>query len=84
MPRRQRIPKDANTTAAKLVQAVTGSEPVNGEDLIGDPATRAKFLEAKRQYAAKRTRPKPLVIYLNGRRVVVPREIPSTVVLRQV
>ena len=46
MATRKRLP-DPNATAVRLVEAVTGSEPVKGEDLIGDEDLRRKFIEAK-------------------------------------
>jgi hypothetical protein len=59
MPKKQPKP-DAISTIVALVNAATDSEPVlRGEDLIGDPETRRKFLEAKRK-AAKKTKAKPL------------------------
>lgn len=49
MPKRPSPPKDANQTATKLVRKATGTGKVNAEILIGDPALRAKFREAKRK-----------------------------------
>ena len=46
MPKKQPKP-DASQLAVALVNAATDSGPVRGEDLIGDPETRRKFLEAK-------------------------------------
>lgn len=46
MPRRKRLP-DPNKTAVRLVEAVTESESVKGEDLIGDEELKRKFIEAK-------------------------------------
>jgi hypothetical protein len=48
--KRQRLP-DPNANAVRLVEAVTGSEPVKGEDLIGDEDLRRKFIEAKKRAA---------------------------------
>ena len=39
---------DVNNTAADLARQVTGTEPVRGEDLFGDPRHREVFLRAKR------------------------------------
>lgn len=46
MPRHK---PDANQIAVALVNAATDSEPVKGEDLIGDPDLRRRFVEAKRK-----------------------------------
>lgn len=52
MPKKQSKP-DASQLAVALVNAATDSGPVRGEDLIGDPETRRKFLEAKNEAAKK-------------------------------
>ena len=52
MPKKQPKP-DASQLAVALVNAATDSEPVRGEDLIGDPETRRKFIEAKRGISKK-------------------------------
>lgn len=38
---------DPHTVIARAVECATDTEPVRGEDLIGDPETRRKFLETK-------------------------------------
>lgn len=44
---------DANQTAYALVQAITGADPVKGEDLLGSPELRKQLLEAKAADAAR-------------------------------
>lgn len=56
MPKSQPKP-DVISTVVAHVLAATDSEPIRGEDLIGDPETRRKFLEAKQQ-ADKKPKPK--------------------------
>lgn len=58
MPKKQPKP-DANQLVAALVNAATDSEPVRGEDLIGDPDTRRKFLEAKQQEGRRQKKRRP-------------------------
>lgn len=49
MPKRKLTPRDTNETAAALVQKVTGSKPVRGEDLLGSEELKRKFREAKKR-----------------------------------
>lgn len=44
---RPKAKPDANQTAAALVRAITGSGPVNGEDLLGSPELQRQLREAK-------------------------------------
>jgi hypothetical protein len=44
---------DASADTLRAIEELTGSEPVNGEDLIGDPETARKFREAKERAAAR-------------------------------
>ncbi len=54
MPKRK---QDANQKAALLVQAVTGTKPPKGEDLLGSEELKRQLREAK-QSEARRTRQK--------------------------
>lgn len=47
-PRRQLKAKDASTRAVALVNKATGSEPVNGEDLL-PPRLAKRLREAKKR-----------------------------------
>jgi hypothetical protein len=40
---------DPSQEALKAVERVTGSKPVKGEDLLGDPEMKRKFLAAKKR-----------------------------------
>lgn len=44
--------RDVNQTASRLVNEVTESEPVNGEDLIESEDLKGKFREAKQRATA--------------------------------
>ncbi|MDR3406614.1 MAG: hypothetical protein P4L99_29280 [Chthoniobacter sp.] len=44
---------DVNQTAYALVQAITGADPVKGEDLLGDPELRRQLIEAKAKDKAR-------------------------------
>jgi hypothetical protein len=46
--------QDVSTSALAAVLEITESEPVKGEDLIGDPKLRKKFIAAKKRAKAKR------------------------------
>jgi hypothetical protein len=58
MPRRARptAKLDANQIAAALVQAVTDSEPANGEELLGSEELRRQLREAKEADKARHPR----------------------------
>ena len=45
---------DVNVAAFSAVQAITGAEPVNGEELLADPELRRQLREAKEADAARR------------------------------
>lgn len=53
--RRQRLAPDVSQTAEALVRAITGTERVNGEDLIGSPELKRQLREAKAKDAAARS-----------------------------
>lgn len=44
--------RDVNEEAARLVNDVTESEPVNGEDLIASEELKRQFREAKERLAS--------------------------------
>ena len=57
MPKRQ--PKrDASQDAVKMIREVTGTGVTRGEDLIGDPETRRKYIEARDKELARQKRSK--------------------------
>lgn len=56
MRKRPKAKPDVNQRALATVRTLTGAEPVNGEDLIGDPELRRKFREAKERAGVKRGR----------------------------
>lgn len=53
--KRPQAKPDANQTAYALVQAITGADPVKGEDLLGDPELRRQLIEAKAKDKARST-----------------------------
>jgi len=54
--KRPKSKPDVNQRALATVRTLTGAEPVNGEDLIGDPELRRKFREAKAKDIVRRGR----------------------------
>jgi hypothetical protein len=46
--------QDVSTSALAAVLEITESEPVKGEDLIGDPKLRKAFKDAKKRAKAKK------------------------------
>ncbi len=48
---------DANTRAVAAVTAATGSEPVNGEDLLDTPELKKAFREAKEREENRKAKP---------------------------
>jgi hypothetical protein len=54
--KRPKAKPDVNQRAFAAVQAITGSGPVNGEDLLGSPELRRQLREAKAQAGVKRGR----------------------------
>jgi hypothetical protein len=45
--------RDLNEEASRQVNEVTGSEPVNGEDLIESEELKRQFREAKKRLASE-------------------------------
>jgi hypothetical protein len=45
--------RDLNEEAVRLVNEVTDSEPVNGEDLIESPDLKRQLREAKERFASE-------------------------------
>lgn len=53
MANRKQPSGDPSVTAVLLVNKVTGSKPVKGEDLIADPKLKKAFIAAKKRAAKK-------------------------------
>lgn len=51
-------PKDATQQAAQMVREVTGTGVTRGEDIIGDPETRRKYIEARDKELARQRKTK--------------------------
>jgi hypothetical protein len=54
MPKRK---PDATQQAVQMIREVTGTSVTRGEDIIGDPETRRKYIEARdKEVARQKTR----------------------------
>lgn len=52
-------PQDSTQQAARLVRDVTHTGVTRGEDLMGDPETRRKYIEARDKELARQRKSKP-------------------------